>query len=112
MPNETPIIKTKNAINTFFFIGRLTLNNISIPTPLPTKRPDKQEPKLIALERYISVIITLEAQFGIRPTTPAKIGAKILFLSNSFARISSPKNSIAKLRNKDTKKIKKITLSV
>ena len=56
----------------FSFIFLFVLNNSKIPNPLPGNSPENNCPIVINLDRYNSVIITLLAQFGIRPIRLAK----------------------------------------
>lgn len=60
-------------------------------TPLPVSKPAIILPKLIILFRYNSVIMTLDAQFGINPIRDVMNGAKRLSFSNKVDRYSLPK---------------------
>ena len=71
----------------FLFI----LNSISNPAPDPTNRPAINDPKFIIPDRYNSVIITEEAQFGIKPINDAITGSKIELSDIKFFNVSSPK---------------------
>ena len=61
-------------INIFCFKFLFILNNTNRPVPAFANKPPINEPKLMIFDRYNSVILTDEAQFGIRPISAATIG--------------------------------------
>jgi len=58
----------------FCFRFLFILNNTSRPAPAFANKPPISEPKLIIFDKYSSVIITDEAQFGINPINAATTG--------------------------------------
>ena len=90
----------------------LTLNKTSKATPLPVNKPDIKDPNEIILLKYNSVIITLEAQFGINPIKLDKIGPKILFLNIMLPKFSSPIKYITIFKMNELKTINKPTFNV
>ena len=84
-PTKEPI-KYKDVSKIIFsFLFLLTLNNNINPIPLPVKSPPINIPVVITPLIYKSVIKTLDAQLGIKPTKLAKNGPKKLF----FKRIDA-----------------------
>ena len=67
-----------------------TLNSTKIPNPLAHKSPEIAEPNVKALFRYSSVITTDEAQLGIRPISPDKIGPRNVLATKNDDILSSP----------------------
>ena len=59
----------------------LILNKTKIAIPLPVNNPAINDPNDIAPLKNSSVIITLEAQLGIKPNKLAINGPKIVFLN-------------------------------
>ena len=67
--HETTKIRIKSEIlKEQDFIKLFVLNSNKIPNPLPVSKPDSNVPKEIKWEIYNSVITTLLAQLGIKPT--------------------------------------------
>ena len=67
IPISTPTKYIIDRIVMFSFMFLLFLNYSNMPSPLPVKSPLKSVPIVIRLDKYNSVIITLDAQLGIRP---------------------------------------------
>lgn len=67
-PIITPTKYIIGKIAIFPFIFFFVLNNNNIPKPLPVSKPESIVPTLIIFDKYNSVIITLPAQLGIKPT--------------------------------------------
>ncbi len=87
------IVPNKNnsiSIFMFSFMFLFILNSINIPAPAFTNNPAINEPKAIISDKYNSVIITDEAQFGINPISAAIIGSNIDASCIIFFKVSSP----------------------
>ena len=67
IPTNTPTKYIIDSIFKFSFISLFVLNNNNIPNPLPVNNPAIKLPKVIILDKYNSVIMTLLAQLGINP---------------------------------------------
>ena len=96
------IIKIKRII-IFSFFCLFCLNSINNPTPEPANKPEIQLPKGIRFWIYNSVIMTLDAQFGINPIIDVISGDKILLLLmksiiNSLSMIRLTKIFIIKMK--------------
>ena len=90
----------------------LVLNNTNMPTPAPVNKPDINDPNVIALLKYNSVITTLDAQLGINPTKLDTKGPNIESFKNNVCKNSSPKKNKIVLINKDANKMNKNILNV
>ena len=66
------------------------LNNSKMPNPLPVNNPANIVPRVISLAKYNSVIITLPAQFGIKPIRLDAKYVNILLLKSILDNVSSP----------------------
>ena len=67
-----------------------TLQRIRIPTPAPTNNPASMVETVITPDKYNCVSKTEDAQLGISPIIPAKIGPRIGLFKIRFAIVSSP----------------------
>ena len=90
IPETTPIPYKRTVILMFSLIPLFVLNNTASPTPAPTNKPAIIVPTEMIFSKYICVIITDEAQFGIRPINPEMIGPNIGLSSINEAIVSSP----------------------
>ena len=90
IPEITPIAYNKTTIPIFSFILLFVLNNTASPTPAPVNNPDIILPSEITFSKYIFVIITDAAQFGIKPINEAIIGPTTGLFSIQPAIVSSP----------------------
>ncbi len=82
-------------INTFFLTSLPFLIKNNIPSPALTERPAIIDPNVKPPSIYNSVKTIEAAQFGINPTTTAKIGWKAYDDCKNSANLSSPiKNMI------------------
>ena len=70
-----------NKMKIFSFKFLFCLKRTNNPTPEPDSSPAIQLPKVITFSKYSSVMITLEAQFGISPIILVNIGERILLFS-------------------------------
>ena len=90
IPDMTPIAYSRTVILIFSLTPLFVLNNTASPTPAPTNSPAIIVPTDIIFSKYICVIITDEAQFGIKPIKPDIIGPNIGLSSIKLAMVSSP----------------------
>ena len=90
MPKMTPERYTMDNIKRFCFVFLFVLNRRRIPTPEPARRPERTTPRGARPERYTSVRITDEAQFGMRPISAEAKYEKIDFSPRKLARVSEP----------------------
>ena len=74
----------------FSFSFLFVLNSTASPTPAPVNNPAIILPADIKFSKYIFVIITDAAQFGINPINPAITGPNIFLFNNKFEMFSSP----------------------
>ena len=90
IPDNTPI--TYNIVTIFMFclIPLFVLNNTASPTPAPTNVPEIIVEIEITFSKYICVNITDDAQFGIKPINPDKIGPNIGLFCKKLEICSSP----------------------
>ena len=95
IPAITPILYNRAAIFIFCLIPLLVLNNTANPTPAPTNNPEIAVAKEITFSKYICVKITDDAQFGISPMIPARIGPNIGWFCKNPEIRSSPIKYIA-----------------
>ena len=100
IPDITPIAYNKIVIFIFSFMPLLVLNNTANPTPAPTSKPAIIVPTDIIFSKYICVMITEDAQFGINPIAPDIIGPSIGLSNIKDAIVSSPIICIAILITK------------
>lgn len=77
-----------NKIMMFSLIFLFCLNNINNPNPEPVRSPEMQLPKGIIFSRYNCVIITLDAQLGIKPIRLDIMGLNILLLLMNVVNVS------------------------
>ena len=68
------IVSNKAMIFAVFLKSLPRFNKISKPKPAPDESPAITEPKLITPFKYINVISTETAQFGIKPKIPTITG--------------------------------------
>lgn len=90
IPEITPIVYNKVIIPIFSLILLFVLNNTASPTPAPVNKPDIILPSEITFSKYIFVIITDAAQFGINPISDAIIGPITCLFNIQLAIVSSP----------------------
>ena len=109
IPDMTLIVYNKPKIIKFSFKFLLYLNSTNKAIPLLTKSPEINEPNDIALFKNSSVIITLEAQLGIRPIKLITNGPKRLSFKNIDEIIVLSKVSIIKVI---TKLIRNINIKI
>ena len=74
IPEIAPIVYNKATIPIFSFSLLFVLNNTASPTPAPVNNPAIILPSEITFSKYIFVIITDAAQFGINPINDVIIG--------------------------------------
>ena len=87
-------------------------NKTKSPTPAPTSSPEIIEPKSRIPPRYIWVIRTDAAQFGINPTIAANTGPNIAWLDKNSEIRSSPPISIKKFKTREHRKMNNNILNV
>ena len=90
IPDITPIPYNIPTIARFCFISLFVLNNTASPTPAPVNSPEIKLATDITFSKYILVIITDAAQFGISPSNAETIGPIIGLFNNKCAIVSSP----------------------
>lgn len=90
IPAITPIVYSVETISIFSFKFLFILNNTIIPSPEFTSSPPISVPSPITLLTNSSVNITEDAQFGISPISPAKIGPSIGLFKIKLAKVSLP----------------------
>ena len=90
IPEITPIAYNKTTIPIFSFILLFVLNNTASPTPAPVNNPDIILPSDITFSKYIFVIITDAAQFGINPISDVISGPITGLFNIQIAIVSSP----------------------
>ena len=77
-------------INIDFLIFFLSLNKNTKPKPALEINPAKVAENVRISETYKSLIITLEAQLGIKPTRPDSSGVKYTLLFKKSLMLASP----------------------
>ena len=82
----------------FSFKFLFTLNNTSNPTPAFASNPAIKIEAVIKFSTYNLVIITEDAQFGIKPINPAITGPKILLFIIKLDNVSSPIKCITRFK--------------
>ena len=90
IPEITPIAYNITNIPIFSFILLFVLNNTASPTPAPVNSPDIILPSEITFSKYIFVIITDAAQFGISPISDDINGPITGLFNIQLAIVSSP----------------------
>jgi hypothetical protein len=90
IPTDTDIINSKSAIRSVFFLGLFVLKRTASATPLFIRSPDIIAPAVSILSTYSSLIMMLDAQFGIIPTKAESTFASMGLLRMRFAILSSP----------------------
>ena len=99
-----------NVILRFHF--RVFFSKTTNPIPALAHKPATQDPKVIPPAKNVSVITTLDAQFGIKPTAQVKMGCKKRLLCIKVSKALSPTVCTMAVRTKFTKKIKNATCAV
>ena len=76
IPEMVPIVYNRATIPMFSFSLLFVLNKTASPTPAPVNSPAIMLPSEITFSKYIFVIITDAAQFGIKPINDVIIDIK------------------------------------
>ena len=95
-PAVTATKKQMRMIQRIFFAAFLFLNNMSMPKPAFTNKPESNAPKARLPLTNNSLKRIEEAQFGIKPIIAANNGDKYLFVWRNAAKFSSPTKPIIK----------------
>lgn len=106
IPAVTPIVYNVETILIFSFKFLFILNNTIIPSPEFTSSPPISVPSPITLLTNSSVNITEDAQFGISPISPAKIGPSIGLFKIKLAKVSFPITCNTRFKTIETISIK------
>ena len=91
-PAATATVKQIRIIQGIFFAAFAFLNNISIPKPAFTNKPESNAPKARLPSTNNSLSKIDEAQLGIKPIIAENNGDKYLFVWINAAKFSSPTN--------------------
>ena len=100
MPERIAINIRIRVIRIVFFFEGLVLKRTASATPEFTSKPDIIAPAERLPFKYKSVIIMLEAQFGMSPTTEAMILLIMGLFKNMVSKYASPTYPIIKVITK------------